>query len=842
MPSHLKKFFLLPLLLPLLSMGQDVLEFKGKVTDVAGVELIGANIQLKGTTIGTVTGNNGEYILKANAEDVTFPATLVFSYVGYSGVSGTFNKKQDIPSYYNVTLEANLEITGVDVVGNNGRQTISTITINPKDLEFAPTISGSVESLIQLGPGVSSRSELSNQYSVRGGNYDENLVYVNDFEIYRPFLMRNGQQEGLSFINPDLVRGIEFSSGGFEARYGDKMSSVLDIRYKRPTEFKGSVTGSLRGASLHLEGASKSNRFKYLTGVRYKNTAAILKSLDTKGQYNPNAFDIQTDFLITLTDHLELEGMFNHSSSFFNLVPSEQQTTTGAINQAIRFSVYFEGNENDKFRNTMGGLSLRYYTEQLNLKFMASSFRMKESENFNIIGQYRLDEVETDFSSDEFGDVKNTLGVGTFQDWGRNELDATVATYQHKGSYGYKSHLLQWGASFQNEWITDQLSEWERIDSGGYSIPYTGDQVTIFQSLKSEANLANWRTQGYLQHIWNFNNTEGTDVMLNVGARYHYWSYNKQFLASPRLQLSIQPKTKREQNNLAFNFAAGLYEQPPFYREIRNREGELNPDVKAQRSIHLVFGTEFAFKTWNDRNFKLTSEAFYKHLTNVNPYELDDIRIRYFGDNLAKGYAFGVDMRLYGELVKGTDSWMSISILNVREDLSNDSFEQYINSDGETINPFIENTVPVDTVIVYPGAIPKPTEQVFNFGLYFSDYMTKNKNFKMHLAMSFGTGLPYGPPDGNRYTDKLRAPGYKRVDIGFSALLLDGSKERDNRRDGNFGQHFDKVWLSAEVFNILGNRNVVGYRWIKDTQNILWPLPNYLTSRRFNVKLHIKFS
>jgi hypothetical protein len=843
MPFSLKKCLLYVLFMPCMAFAQDPVTFNGLVRNTDGDALIGANVIISGTTYGTITDESGNFSLEIDAAFLEFPLRIRISYVGYFATDQDFTDRSNIPSFIRVVLRPDQEfIPRIDVSGREERTTISTINLDPEVMEFSPTVGGSVESIIQTFANVRAPSELSDQYSVRGGNYDENLVYVNDFEIYRPFLMRSGQQEGLSFINPDLVRDISFSSGGFEAKYGDKMSSVLDIKYKRPTEFKGSFTGSLRGVSAHVEGSSKSRRFRYLTGVRYKNTASILKSLDTKGQYNPNAFDVQTDFLVTLTDNLELEALFNHSSSFFNLVPSEQQTTTGAVNQAIRFSVFFDGNEKDFFRNTMGGLSLNYTTDQLNLKFMGSTFRMKESENFNIIGQYRLDEVETDFSSDDFGDVKATLGVGTFHDWGRNDLDATVFNIGHKGRLAWRDHLFLWGTNFQHEWIDDKLSEWERLDSAGYSLPYTGEVVSVFHLLKTEASLSNWRTHGYLQNIWNFEQADRADITFNAGVRYHYWSYNKQFIVSPRALLSVAPQLEKPNNHLVFKIAAGMYEQPPFYREIRDREGRLNDDVKAQRSVHVVFGTDYHFRTWNDRNFKFSSELYYKHLSNVNPYELDDIRIRYYGDNLATGYAYGLDVRLFGELVKGTDSWMSFSIMNIKEDLANDMIIQYLNSDGEVINPFIENQVIVDTAVVYPGHIAKPTEQVFNFGLYFSDYMTKNKNFKMHLALQFGTGLPYGPPDGNRYTDVLRAPGYKRVDIGFSALLLDGKKEKETRRSGKAGQHFDKIWLSAEIFNLLGNRNTVSYRWIKDTQNLLWPLPNFLTSRRFNIKMHIKFS
>lgn len=840
------------MLLPFALLAQEQINVYGLIVDEDANPVIGANAVFEGTSIGSATDLNGYFSFSFNSDDIDFPATLVCSYTGSSTYKQIFNSPEEFDGkLINITLTSGM-LDSVIIKGDRKIDAQSTIEIETKVFEALPTPDASLESVLNLLPSVRTASELSTQYSVRGGSYDENLVYVNDFEIYRPFLMRAGQQEGLSFINPDLVRNISFSAGGFSAKYGDKMSSVLDIKYKRPTTFRGSVTGSLQGAAVHFEGATKVKtvddkdiqKFRYLVGVRYKNTAALLNSLDTKGQYNPNAYDVQTNFIYHINHKLELELLFNHSQSAFNLIPQESSTTTGAINQAIRFSVFFDGNEKDKFRNTMGGLALKYYNKRLSASFQASAFRMKESENFNIIGQYRLDEVETDFSSDDFGDVRATLGVGTFHDWGRNTLDATVATIGHKGVFTYaeREHLLQWGASFQYEAIEDQLSEWERLDSAGYSLPYTGEQVSIFRNLKSEADLQNWRTQGYLANIWNFKNEDAADVVLNLGVRYHYWNFNKQMVISPRFQLAVAPKIKNPENSLVFKFATGLYEQPPFYREIRDRQGVISDDVKAQRSIHAVMSIDYDFKTWKDRNFKLTSDIFYKHLSNVNPYELDDIRIRYYGNNDATGYAYGADVRIYGELVKGADSWLSFGFLKIKEDLTNDSYNEYINTAGEVINIFSENKDTASVNTVFPGSISKPTEQVFNFGLYFSDYMTKNKNFKMHLALNFGTGLPYGPPDGNRYTDRLRAPGYKRVDIGFSALLVGGEKKKVRREPGKFGQHFDKVWVSAEIFNLLGNSNTISYRWITDVQSNRWPIPNFLTSRRFNVKLHIKFS
>ncbi len=829
----------------------QVIEITGKVTDENQKGIPFVNVIIAHTQFGVSADEFGRY--EISIDENYLPKKnpkLVFQSINYKTDTLALAIRKNTYTYkYNVQLQkSNGELDTVVIKGDNFISNASETFIDPKNLEFIAAPVSSVEHLVMHEPGVASRSELSNQYSVRGGNFDENLVYVNDFEIYRPFLIRSGQQEGLSFINPDLVGGITFSAGGFEAKYGDKMSSVLQIDYKRPTDFHGSVTASLLGAQAHIEGSTKpkedkASRFMYLMGFRYKNNAYLLGSLDQKGEYTPNNLDFQTDLIWRASEKFEVEGLFNISNNKYNFNPLEQSTTTGSVNQVIRLSVFFDGSEQNYFQNLMGGLAFKYApNDRLSFKWLTSAYRMTESENFNIIGEYRLDEIESDFSSDEFGEVKATLGVGTFHDWGRNELDAFVNNYTWKGNFVPKNerHLLSWGSKFQIEKINDKLSEWERLDSAGYSLPYTGEQVTIFNTLKSKANLDSWRIQGFIQDQWNIkSDPDYTQVKLTTGVRYHYWNQNKEFLASPRLQLNVIPTLKKDSiRQVIFKFATGLYHQAPFYREVRALDGSLNTSVKAQKSLHVVLGSEYNFKAW-DRPFKFTSELYYKHMWDLNTYEVDDVRIRYFGNNDSKGYAAGVDLRLFGEFVKGTDSWVSLSIMQTKENLLNDSYLQYLNAAGDVINGASQDAVAVDSNTIYPGYIPRPTDQRLMLGLYFSDYLTKNDNFKMHLSLHLGTSLPFGPPDAERYKDILRSAPYRRVDIGFSVLLL--SPETRLKKGKTPSKAFDKIWLSAEIFNLLGISNTLSYRWIKDVRNNQWPLPNYLTSRRFNVKLHANF-
>ena len=839
----MRKFLITATLLfvTLFSYAQISVVVKGKITDDNNKPISNVSVIQLGTNNTTITNNKGLYSLEVEFEDSCV--------IEFSSIQSIHQKI--------VILPTNKMVVFKDIVLNTKENTIDTVeitatkgkigesTIEAKSVEYFPNPTGDVGTLVKtMGQGVQSNNELSGQYNVRGGNYDENLVYVNDFEIYRPFLISSGQQEGLSFTNIDLTDKLSFSGGGFEAKYGDKMSSVLNINYKSPTEFKGSVMASILGVNAHVEGAAyaKNDSFKtapkftYLVGARYKSNGYLLGSLDKKGEYNPNYFDVQADFHIKPSIKHDIEIIANHSFNDFKFVPVTEETRAGTFDKLIRFLVDYEGNEKDRFQNTMVGISYKYLPNtNLSLKFLSAFWKMRESETFNISGYYSLDEIEIDPSSDNFGNVRENLGIGTFQNWARNTLDATVANFVHHGKYTVKNkHLLEWGATFQYEFFDDKLSEWQRLDSAGYSIPYNGSNIIFPYRIKSANSLSSFRMHGYFQDTWNKVFKDSSTLTLISGLRYNFWNINKEFLVSPRLQILYHPKLK---NDVTFRLAGGMYVQPPFYREMRRFDGTINTNIKAQQSYHVVLGADYNFKI-KKRPFKFTAEAFYKHIRHLNPYEIEDVRIRYFANNDAKGYATGVDLRLFGEMIKGVDSWVTLSYLNTKEDLFNDSYMQYKNQSGVVITPSVDDQIAVDSTLVKPGYIRRPTDQTIFVSLFFQDYLEKYKRFKVHLNLVIGTGLPFGPPDHQRYKDVFKMPPYRRLDIGFSALLLNGAK-RGEKKPNSIGSKFENIWLSFEVFNILGIRNTLSYRWIKDYENNLWAIPNYLTSRRFNVKMNI---
>lgn len=812
------------------------IELKGRITDTEGEPIPNVTILPQPTSLnaGSVSDNQGFYKLQIkNAQQKTIE--IQFKHIAYEQktvkIQSALGRKQiaDI-----VLQELYTELGTTDVVGQNDNDKVSETKIDPENLIMLPTGSGNtITDIIKTLPGVVSNNELSSQYSVKGGNYDENLIYVNDFEIYRPMLISNSQQEGLNFINPDLTQGISFNAGGFEAKYGDKMSSVLNIRYKRPKKFGGSATLSLMGASAHLEGATKNQKLSFLFGLRYKNNAYLLGSLDTKGEYTPRFLDIQTNVIYQPSKKTELELLLGLSNNKFYLDPAVQSTTTGAFNQVMRLSVYFDGGEKSYFNNKMSGLAFKYMPNSKSIyKIIGSTWNLNESENIDIVGEYYLDEIESDFDSDNFGKVKRNMGIGAFHNWKRNDLQGQLYNIGVRNTHILNKHTLEWGTSLQHESFTDRISEWERTDSAGYSLPYYSVYPAINNRLKSHIQLDSWRLQAYVQDEWNILSGKNA-LSVSAGVRLHYWDVNRQFIVSPRAQIYFKPNTKQD---FSIKASGGLYAQPPLYRELRDFDGIINPDVRAQKAYQFVLGTELNFKMWS-RNFKFTSEAYYKHLVDIVPYQIEDVNIRYFAKNNAKGYAAGVGVRLFGEFVRGTDSWVSLSFLKTAEDILDDHYYKYYNQSGEEITGFTSDAVATDSVSIYPGYIPRPTDQRFNLSIFFQDYLVKNKNLKMHLQLNLGTGLPYGPPDRKRFNDILRMPLYRRVDIGFSYLLVDGEQQYKNR----FFSKLDKIWLSAEVLNLLGVQNTLSHRWVKDINNVVWPLPNYLTSRRFNVKLHVSF-
>lgn len=780
------------------------------------------------------TDKNGiyEYKVPANKE-----IEIVFSNLGYNQQKKAVNLKPDQRFELNLSLTLNTKIILPDVEVTDNIRATGTTRLDPKVVSFIPTASGDFNAILFSQPGVSSRNELSSAYSVRGGNYDENLVYVNDIEVYRPFLARSGQQEGLSFVNGDMVSSILFSAGGFEAKYGDKLSSVLDIQYRRPRKFNGTGSASLLGGSAHLEGASKDFRFTWIMGARYKTNQYLLGKTDVKGDYRPSFIDLQTFLTYDISDKWEIDLLGMYSNNKYNVVPQTRETQFGTVNQALRFLVYFDGQEVDRFETGQAALSAIYRpNDRLQMKFISSVYKTSEDETFDIMGQYYIDQIETDFGKPSFGQVKANLGVGTYLNHARNYLDGTVMNAEHKGSYSRRKNLVLWGIKAQHELITDRLSEWNYVDSAGYSLPQGNlSEINLQKVLKTENTLSSNRLSGYTQYIWNKDLRDTSTLIITAGLRANYWDLNQQTVISPRVTFAYKPNWKRD---FLFRASSGFYYQPPFYRELRSMDGVVHTDVKAQQSIHLVLASDYNFKLWN-RPFKFVSEAYYKILNDLIPYEIDNVRIRYFASNSAHGYATGMDFKINGEFVNGIESWFSLSLLQTKENIRNDYYYDYYNSDGEKIIAgYTNNIVKTDSVRHEPGYIPRPSDQLVNFSLFFQDYLPKFPDFKMHLNLLFGSSLPFGPPTYERYKDTLRMPPYRRVDIGFSYQLL---KEGKKLLPHNPFHNLRSVWLGVEVLNLLQVNNTISYYWVKDVTNRTYAIPNYLTNRQINIRLIVKF-
>lgn len=831
--------FLFAFLFASASSAQSTGTLTGLVRDELGETLPLANVIVVGSTRGAVCDEQGRYQLQLPA-DSTY--TLRFSYTGLLPEERTITLRSGEVRTLDIGLK--LRTLGiVDVEGIRRREREEGITsLDPRIARFNPNPQGGVESLLYGQIGVAMRNELSAGYSVRGGNFDENLVYVNDIEVYRPFLVRAGQQEGLSFPNPDLIERINFSAGGFEARYGDKLSSVLDIQYKRPKSFGGSASAGLMGGSVHIENAMRGARLRQITGLRYRRNELLLTGLDTQGEYRPVYTDLQTYWTYDLNERLELGFLGLYSRNTYGLVPQDRETEFGSFNQALRFTVFFEGQERTAFETYFGALNLNYkVNDDLLLKFTSSAFRTIESERFDILGEYRLGELERDLGSEQFGEVVRDLGIGGFLDHARNELDATVVSVAHRGYLQRPKSYIQWGADARSEVINDRLSEWTMIDSAGYSAPLnTGEDLELRYVLKSRLNIASVRASAYAQSTWRWDTGEDRWWTLIAGARAQHWTYNGQTVVSPRARLTFHPGWKRltaagdtVDRDYSFWLASGLYYQPPFYREMRRFDGTLNPDIRAQRSIHFLLGMDRLFEIW-ERPFKFTAEAYYKQLDDLIPYEVDNIRIRYYGENIASGFATGLDMKLNGEFIPGIESWIGASVMSTREDLVNDVYFIRTNAAGDTIRPgFTFDQVAVDSTRIEPGSIPRPTDQRVNVAFFFQDEMPRWPTFKVQLSVVFGTGLPFGPPDAERYADTLRTSLYRRVDIGFSKQLL-GAKGQEKT---NWLRHINDMWLTVEVFNLLNINNTIDHTWITDVSGRQYSIPDFLTPRRFNIKL-----
>lgn len=786
-------------------------------------------IAVKGIPGFSNTDSTGKFSLNVPAErDII----IVVKNIGFKEVNLKRNYKAGSINELNVDLESNVNTLGTVQIEDKQARSSTLTRIDPKLLYTLPT-TGGFEAILKTLPGVSSNNELSSQYNVRGGNYDENLIYVNDIEIYRPFLVRSGQQEGLSFINADMVSSILFSAGGFDAKYGDKLSSVLDVQYRNPRTFGGTVQGSLLGGSVHLEGISKDARFSAIGGIRTRTNQYLLRTLDTQGDYKPFFADGQLLLNYDFTPEFSLQALGNYSRNRYNMVPQSRQTKFGTVNEALQLNVYFDGQEVNDFETYLGALTGIYKPNRdLKLKFITSAFRSYEFETYDVQGQYYIDQLETDLSKPNFGDVKFNRGVGTFLNHARNYLTSTVVNAEHKGFYKNAT----WGAKFQHEIITDKLSEWQNIDSAGYSLPQSNlELLELKEVIKQKIDLESNRLMGYYQNHWSWQGKDTSEYRLTLGARTNYWTLNKQLLISPRGTFSVKPNWKRD---FLFRFSSGIYSQPAFYRELRNFKGEINRNLKAQQSFHFVLGSDYNFKIWN-RPFKLLTEVYYKQLNNLVPYEIDNVRIRYYAENLAKGYATGVDMKLNGEFINGIESWFSLSVMKTAEDINNDFYYAYYNSDNELIRPGITaNAIATDSILFRPGFIRRPADQRVNVGMFFQDYVPKIPKLKMHLNLLYGTGFPFGPPSYERYKDTLKMPPYRRVDIGFSWQLISEDQKLPQK---NLLHYFKSMWLSIEVFNLLAINNTISYLWIKDITDRQYAIPNYLTNRQVNVRLVTKF-
>ncbi len=817
----------------------------GKITDAqtgAAIELV--TVYIQDTNIVTETSSNGRYSLEIPANQLL---TLVVSRIGYKETKTTI---RPMPSGSSRQIDIGLVSSDSDlevIVRESKIQEGGMIKEEVESLKLLPTASGNLESIlphIALGTSSGTGGELSSQYTVRGGNYDENLVYVNDFEIYRPQLIRTAQQEGLSFPNIDLIRDLTFSSGGFEARYGDKLSSVLDIKYKRPDSLRGSVSLSMLGASAHIEGSLRTGnndyqKFRYLIGARYKNNRYLLGTLDNKGEYNPNHSDIQAYLTYDISRDWQLGFLGNYNRSQYRFAPTERSTALGLINFALQLFTVSEGEELTDLTTAMGGLSLTYIPSNVKnpfyLKFMASAQGSDENESTDIIGHYSLRQIETGLGSNEFGEVLAELGTGTQHEFIRNRLDTRVTNFEHRGGWEIpkndpsgnitSSHFLQWSLKYQQEEIEDNIKEWERLDSAGYSLPFSDTDVFLFDVLKTQNTISSNRYSAFLQNTFTYRKEDAVEWRISGGIRANYWDLNEELLISPRAEIMFKPLASSA--DVSFRLAGGLYHQPPFYRELRSLDGSINTDLKAQKSAHIVGGLTWDFYIGknNPKKFRLITEAYYKKLWDLVYYDFENVRIRYSGQNNATGYVTGLDIRMNGEFVPGAESWINLSILRAREQL--DGVEHLRREVGQE-----EATIVSD--------VPRPTDRAVNLSIFFQDYLPKNENFKMHLNLSIGTGLPFGLRDNNEiFRNTYRLTAYHRVDIGFSLALWEQSRRAE--KPNHFLGFTRSTWLSLEVFNLMQVQNQADNTWIKTVFAQQYAIPNYLTSRRINLRMRMEF-
>ena len=779
---------MLVMFLTSLSSFAQTFTLKGKVTDDEGNALELATVSCLEQAAVTMTNLQGEFKITLRSAD---SVVVKFSMVGFNPRTRVLRNPKNTQTIQ-IQLHS-MELSGVTITERR-RQTEQMEQLDIQNIKGVPSASGNaVEELIQQQAGVSTHNELSSQYNVRGGSFDENFVYINNVEVYRPLLIRSGQQEGLSIINPDMVEKVGFSSGGFAARYGDKMSSALDITYRRPKAFEATATASLLGASAFVGMSNK--KFSMSHGLRYKTNRYLLGSLETTGEYRPNQLDYQTYITYEPNKRWTLEFLGNISENHYNFKPKDRETSFGTMEDTKSFTVYFDGQEKDIFRTLFGTAAItRHIGDSTHIKLLWSAFRTKEQECYDIQGQYWLNETQ---SSEQ-------LGVGTYAEHARNYLNGNVQSLKLILNRQLRQHNIEAGLTFKWEHIKEQSREYEMRDSSGYSIPHTGSRLDMIYALSSRQDLKSKRIEGYAQDVYRWHRND-THFTLNYGVRFAHWSFNKETILSPRVSLAIVPGFNQD---ITYRFATGLYYQAPFYKELRDTTktanitvATLNKNIKSQRSLQFIAAMDYRFRM-KDRPYKFTAEAYYKALSNLVPYNVQNVKVTYYGQNLCSGYAAGLDLKLYGEFVPGTDSWISLSLMRTQQKMN-----------GEWI--------------------PLPTDQRYAVNLHFTDYFPGTERWKMTLRLAFADGLPFGAPHRGLDTKSFRAPAYKRADIGMSYLAY---QSPDTNRIG-----LKRIWLGADCLNLFGISNVNSYYWVTDVTNRQWAVPNYLTGRQINGKITIDF-
>lgn len=805
----------------------------GRVVDAEGEALPGSSVSILGRTVGLSTDDSGAFRITVPADR---PIALLFSHAGHLSRQLNFNLKPGSVETLVVRLQKESgSLREVVVTSSSDRREAGLIRLDPGAVRNLPSVTGGVEALIKVFVG--SNNELTSQYSVRGGNYDENLVYVNDFEVFRPYLVRSGQQEGLSFINPELAGRIHFHNGGFQAKYGDRMSSVLDIGYRKPTRLAGSVSVGILEQGAHLEGADKKQRLSYLIGARSRTNRSILSAQEVKGSYIPASSDLQGLFNARLSERWEAEVLINLSRTSFQFLPRDAQLTSSVfspfLSANLGMDIFFEGREDDRYRTAMVGLSAtRRLSDRLSLKWLASGFQNGEREAFDITGYYLFGDREFDRSKPDFGQITNPLGVGGYQRFARNRLDIRNLNLGHRGEWkAGRGHQLLWGLGLDRTEIRDRLNEWERKDSTGYTLPHDPERLLLSDVVKSAASLDIERLSGFVQD--NLVRSRHRDITVQGGLRFQYNTLNREWLFSPRLSASMLSRRHRD---LVWRAALGAYHQPPFYRELRRPDGSVNTDLRAQRSWQAVAGADWLFR-WRERPFRVTGEAYYKHMTNVVSYDIDNVRIRYSGRNDARAMAAGLELRLAGEWVKDAESWVSLGFMRTLEDLRDDRYYRYLDKDGKPFSQRSTDPYPADSILTDMGWVRRPTDRLLTLGIFFQDYLSTNRNVRVHLNLLAGSNMPYNIPGSVRYRNALVIEPYIRADVGFSALLYDAEGRKRRRQIPGL----QSCWASLELFNMLDRRNTISYQLVKDFSNTVFTMPNRLTPRLLGLKMTARF-